>query len=265
VTIRRPHHYFRYVDLLHVLTSLIGRILSCPACSVPGAEAPTNVPLSNSWLVEDITLTTSTLRYAATNEVATINNSSVANSRIVNCARSPKAQVTINVKLLLDASQRQLEELRGKIELYLEDSRVWVGLILYRAEDINNEIGYVVMTYRAQHIKCWQELAAILAHKGEWQRFANKTANNMGILFDIPPIQMMPMGVSSRNSKLSQNRRKMADLIRGVSENGEQGNTRVTDDEIFGVVSQYSSPLPPQLDSTTLDPATLEAFGIGPD
>lgn len=218
------------------------------------------MPLSNSWLVEDITLTTSTLRFAATNEVATINNSSVANSRIVNCARSPKAQVTINVKVLLDASQRQIDELRGKIELYLEESRVWVGLILYRADDINNEIGYVVMKYRAQHTKSWQELGAIMAHRGEWQHFANMTANEMGILFDIPPIQMLPVGVSSRNSKILQNRLKRFESVQSTSGNSEQHNTGITDDQIFGIMSQYSSPLPPQLDS-----ATLEAFGTGTD
>jgi Mechanosensitive ion channel len=235
----------------------------------PGAEAPLNVPLSNSWLVEDITLTTSTLRFAATNEVATINNSSVANSRIVNCSRSPKAQVTINVKLLLDASQRQLEELRLKIELYLEESRVWVGLILYRAEDINNEIGYVVMTYRAQHIKSWQELAAIMSHKGEWQRFANTTADAMGILFDIPPIQMMPVGVSSRNStRLTEDRRKVIMSKtrdhHGKEEQQHEYATKGTeDDELFGIMSQYPPAVPvapAQLDSTL-----WEALGTDTD
>eukprot|EP00978_Attheya_sp_CCMP212_P046752 scaffold409541_cov40-Attheya_sp.AAC.1 len=48
---------------------------------------------SSTWFVEGVTLFTTTVRYATTNEVASLANGSLANSRIINAARSPKANV----------------------------------------------------------------------------------------------------------------------------------------------------------------------------
>ena len=137
-------------------------------------------------------MTTTTLRYAATNSVASISNASVANARIVNGARSPRAFVSINVRLSVDATQRQLDEYRKKLITYLERrSRVWVGLVQYRMVDIDSDNGYVTFMYLAQHVKSWQVLAAILLAKGEWERAADTFATEMGIVYDSPARQMV--------------------------------------------------------------------------
>ncbi len=47
---------------------------------------------SNSWVVDDITLFTTTVIFGATNERATYSNGSLALSRIINANRSPKVR-----------------------------------------------------------------------------------------------------------------------------------------------------------------------------
>ena len=116
----------------------------------------------------------------------------MANARIVNGARSPRAFVSINVRLSVDATQRQLDEYRKKLITYLERrSRVWVGLVQYRMVDIDSDNGYVTFMFLAQHVKSWQVLAAILLAKGEWERAADTFATEMGIVYDSPARQMV--------------------------------------------------------------------------
>ena len=136
----------------------------------------------------------------------------------------------------------------------MEDSRVWVGLLLHRTEDISTDFGYVIMMYRAQHTKSWQELGAIMAHRGEWQRFASNIATEMGINFEIPPMPMpMPMGVIPQREKTTEDRQNPAKIVRTISGSGERPNTCITDEQIFGGMSEYVGPLPPQLDSATFE------------
>jgi small-conductance mechanosensitive channel len=59
---------------------------------------------------------TTTLRFAATNEVSTLNNAAISNSRITNLARSTKAIVTIKVHFDIDSTQKQIETFRIRVE-----------------------------------------------------------------------------------------------------------------------------------------------------
>ena len=76
--------------------------------------------------------------------MATINNASIANARIVNLARSPKAMVTIRVQFDVDTSQRELDNFRFAMEAYLENRpRKWLGMVHYRMDAINVNLGFV--------------------------------------------------------------------------------------------------------------------------
>jgi len=191
-------------------------------------------------------LTTTTLRFASTNEVATLNNASLANSRIVNHARSAKASVSLRIKLNVDTNQRQLEDFRIKMEGYLEDQpRKWVGLIHYRQEQIDSDNGFIFMLYRAQHAKPWQEMAAIMIHKGEWERYADTVATEMGIGFDSPPNQMaVGLGLAPERDadKATDDRARVAAFIRSINLGGNQQsgteNTGSTN-ETSNTVSEY--------------------------
>jgi small-conductance mechanosensitive channel len=56
---------------------------------------------SVTWFVESVNLFSTTVRNAATNEVATYNNGYLAGTRIVNAARSSKASVYVRLTLAL--------------------------------------------------------------------------------------------------------------------------------------------------------------------
>jgi hypothetical protein len=110
------------------------------------------------------------MRYAATNEVATINNASIASSRIVNGSRSPKASITFRILFDIEkATPEKIDEFRQRIETYLENRpRIWISpLIHYRTEQVDSDNGFVLWLYRAQHVKSWQELGPIMVVSDE--------------------------------------------------------------------------------------------------
>ncbi len=59
---------------------------------VSNVETDTNSNGSAYWVVDDITLFTTTVIYLPTNERATYSNGSLALSRIINANRSPKVR-----------------------------------------------------------------------------------------------------------------------------------------------------------------------------
>jgi Mechanosensitive ion channel len=201
---------------------------------------------------EDITLTTTTLRYATTNELASLNNASIANSRVVNYKRSSKAMVSIRVQFDIDVTKQQLDDFRYALEAYLENRpREWIGLIHYRADTIDNNAGILTFLYRAQHVKSWQELAAIMISKGEWERHAVKVATEMDIIFDSPPAQMtVGLGLApdkfkgGRENMATEDRKKVAEFIRAVSKGsgGEGGQSSTPFDSIAEYFTDSTAP-----------------------
>lgn len=117
------------------------RIFICGSESVMAGDV-SNV----TFFVEDISLATTTLRYARTNEVSTVNNWSISGSRIVNCNRSPNAIISLELMMHISVLEREkLAEFRESLELYVRDNpRVWDSLAFCRHDNIDpdNEIVY---------------------------------------------------------------------------------------------------------------------------
>lgn len=232
------------------ITMLSSR-LSCSSLSphagdritITGAEQVANPTNADTWLVEDISLTTTTLRFSSTNEQATINNASVANSRIVNHARSPRATVSIRICFTIDASQRQLDEYKRRLEEFFQDRpRLWVGLIHYRSERVDSDNGLVEYIYRAQHVKSWQDMGAIMKSKGEWERCADSLATEMGIIFDSPPRQMtVGLGLAPERDadQATDDRKRVAEFIRSIS-TASKTNAKASSDEVDDAIAEYA-------------------------
>lgn len=245
--------------------------------TICSAETVANPTWGDTWLVEDISLTTTTMRYSATNEVATINNASVANSRIVNCARSPKASITFRMRFTITATQKQVDEFRMRLESYLEDRpRIWVGLIHYRMEQTDSDNGFVVWMFRVQHSKSWQELGPIMIHKGEVEKYADEIATEIGINFETPPRQMtvgIGLAKDRKADQATEENAKVAEFIRSLS-NGPGGSgggvggnigahveSRNPDDQVYGVISEYFDAAVPS--STAMAGAPADGSGDG--
>ncbi|CAB9508678.1 expressed unknown protein [Seminavis robusta] len=159
------------------------RLSSGLAASSPG--------LGDTWIVEDINLMTTTLRYAATNEVSTINDCTLSEARIVNCARSTNAIVRFRIAFRASATAGQLKGFRQELELYLENQpQVWTGLVQFANDGIQRDDSYIVFLIGVQHVKSWQELGKIVANKGELTREADRIANKMEIHYKSPEGKM---------------------------------------------------------------------------
>lgn len=75
----------------------------------------------------DLGLYSTTVRLAATNEVATYSNGSLAQSRIINAARSPQAVVSVLAKFASNTNYAKIELFKKAVEKFIKDR--YVGLI----------------------------------------------------------------------------------------------------------------------------------------
>jgi small-conductance mechanosensitive channel len=72
--------------------------------NIANPEVPGDTSGSQGWIVEDVTLFTTTVCLAATSERATIANGMLAKSRIINGARSPNAIVYVVMRFGIETS-----------------------------------------------------------------------------------------------------------------------------------------------------------------
>jgi small-conductance mechanosensitive channel len=139
----------------------------------------------DTWLVEDVNLFTTTLRLSRTNEISSINNGSIANTRIVNHGRSHNALVNITLLVKIETTSDRIELLKQAIEQYIRNKpRVWSSLINFMVKGIDTAAGYVAYTVRIQNVKSWQDLLPVLQAKGDLEKFCNEILTQLDIIWD---------------------------------------------------------------------------------
>lgn len=167
---------------------------------IVSAENGINQGVGLSWFVEDINLFSTTLRFAATNEVSTVNNGAIALSRIVNFARSPRALVTINLKLKLDADDANISAFKAAVETFIVNRpRIWEGINHFRCESIDTDIGLMDYSLRLRSTKTWQDAPGIFNAQGELLKFSIHMGMQLGINF-ISPNKRLQLYTSSHDN-----------------------------------------------------------------
>ena len=63
---------------------------------------------STGWVVENVSLFSTTMFWTATNECATVSNAAIANSRIINAARSPHAKLQVKMMFEFNSTNKQV-------------------------------------------------------------------------------------------------------------------------------------------------------------
>ena len=144
-----------------------------------------------SWFVEDITLATTTLRCARTNEVCTINNSSIASTRIVNLARSPNATVVFEFAAHLSIFDgNKLEDFGKEVEKYVQERpRVWESVKFIRHSMFDADGERVDLSVALRHRSAWQEAGRIKNDIAAVYRFLYAVGNKIDVHFSAPPEQ----------------------------------------------------------------------------
>ncbi|KAL3917070.1 MAG: hypothetical protein SGILL_004884, partial [Bacillariaceae sp.] len=141
------------------------------------------------WFVEDINLFHTTVRYAGTNEVATINNGSVANMRIINGARSPNAlvwwQFPYRPNLMED---NNIDRIKAALEQYASDNpRNWHSFSYFRVDEVHPGKEKLVVTVGMYHRSSWQDLVTILEAKSACMCWLLEYGRQLGVNWDELP------------------------------------------------------------------------------
>lgn len=161
------------------------------------------------WFVEDINLFHTTIRYAGTNEVATINNGSVANMRIMNGARSPDAavwfQFPYRANLMEDGN---MDKLKAALEVYArENPRSWHSFSYFRVDEVHPHLEKLVVTIGLQHRSSWQDLVAVLEAKAKVMCWLMEYSRKLGLIYDeLPQRDIMYYGGVLKEGGVSQHR-----------------------------------------------------------
>lgn len=101
VTIQRPYDIG---DRIHISQS----------------TAETAADGSSMWFVENISLFYTTLRFASTNEVATISNGDLASTKIINGARSVNASICVKIKFGIYTSYDLIQQFKSGVEEFVK-------------------------------------------------------------------------------------------------------------------------------------------------
>ena len=137
----------------------------------------------------DINLFNTTIRYAGTNEVATLSNGSIAHMRIVNGNRSPHALVWFQLPYKLNVLE---EEKMGALKAFLEGYAKlhpdkWHSCSYCRADLFEPDIEKVVISIGFQARCSWQDLVGLYFMKSDLMAATIAYGRQIGINYEELP------------------------------------------------------------------------------
>lgn len=142
----------------------------------------------NGWFVEDITLSSTKLRFARTGEVAYLSNHLLTDMRIYNANRSPQATVVIqpilHIAVLDHDNLKKFEERLRKF--VKERPRMWVELLMVCVVKIDSDMEQVFLNLVFKHRDSWQSCARIYMHRAELLTYIQDTCKKLQIVFETP-------------------------------------------------------------------------------
>lgn len=161
--------------------------------AISDPKKDTNPNGSTTWFVDKFSIFATTVRNAATNEVATYNNGYLAGTRIINAAWSPQAQVYVHLKFGFDVSHEKVKIFHSAVNNFVEERpQEWIKLVAFRATAVEADLGYIGYVLVLQHVESWQNIGPILDSKADLSSFCLEVGNQMEMRFISPP---MPVNI----------------------------------------------------------------------
>ncbi|GAX29175.1 hypothetical protein FisN_28Lh004 [Fistulifera solaris] len=143
-----------------------------------------NPGVLNSWFVEDINLYYTTLRFARTNEVCTVSNGTLSNSRIVNCNRSPGAIIIVEQDMHISLVSC-LADFEHKIYRYADENpREWDAILFVRIDKMDSRAEKVLLKIGARHRNGWHSAGRILRERCALQMYIHTIGESMGVNYN---------------------------------------------------------------------------------
>lgn len=94
--------------------------------------------------MKDVNLFSTTAVFATTNEKATISNGSLANSRVINMARSPNAVLYIYLKFSTGVPYERVQIFEQALRQFVKARpREWAKFAGFRATQVLADLGYI--------------------------------------------------------------------------------------------------------------------------
>ena len=176
-------------------------------------NSPNELPVADgvsTWYVEEVTLYYTTVRLGATNEVATISNSALANSRIVNAARSKKATVYIKLKFGIDVPFAKIQVFKETVESFVKARpREWLNCSGIRSTRVEADFGYIEYVVVLHHRDSWQQIGSILESKAAVMSFCLEVQKKLGMRYVAPST---PVDLTMKNPQV------LTSMFQGVEE-----------------------------------------------
>jgi hypothetical protein len=201
-----------------------------------------------TWFVEDVSLYYTTVRLGATNEVATIANSSLANSRIVNAARSRKALVYVTLKFGLNVPYTKIQVFTTTVESFIKARpREWLNCSSIRSTRVEADLGFIEYVISLQHRDSWQHVDGILESKAAVMSFCLEVQKQLDMRYVAPPT---PVDLTLQNAKIMNAvMNKAADAIQLDEPSSpdragllHQGRTGSQSEDLQGIARMFASP-----------------------
>ncbi len=111
---------------------------------------------------KDVTLFHTTILSGGTNEKATLSNSSMATSRVINFARSPNAQVYVYFKFSVEVKYEKIEIFHQALRSFVRARpREWANFGAFRSTKIMADLGYIEYVTFLVHVRPEKSIACI--------------------------------------------------------------------------------------------------------
>jgi hypothetical protein len=177
-------------------------VVQCPygigdRISISNSEAISDVAGAQGWIVEDVTLFTTTLALAATSERATIANGVIAKSRIINMARSPNAILYVKMRFGIETPYSKVEIFRAAIEKFVRSRpKEWFRLLGFRVSKIEADLGYIEYSICLQHREAWQNITPILNSRNTMHAYCLELSKKLDMRYKSPhlPVDLNIVG-----------------------------------------------------------------------
>ena len=142
-----------------------------------------------TWFVQQVDLFKTTIRYATTNEVATVANGSLAASRVINAKRSPKANVFVYMKFGLKVPYAKIQIFRKAVEAFVKERpREWLALAGFRATQVATEQGFIEYVIVLSHRESWQNIGTILQSKADVASYCLELSKKLDMKYTAPSL-----------------------------------------------------------------------------
>jgi hypothetical protein len=189
---------FSHIIIYHFYLSVsVG--LFCPSAPlgdmihISNVESGTALEGSVGWTVNNVTLFETEMTWLPTMERCSISNGSLANSRIINWARSPTARFVILLIFPIDTPYDTLEIFKVAVEEYLKARpREWLALNAFRVNYLQGERAWMRIEVVVQHREPWQNVGTVLDSKGNFMSYCTEVQKMLGIQYKAPhvPIEL---------------------------------------------------------------------------